>query len=119
MSFGSNVCNLFLILGLSTIIRPICFQRETRLIELPMCLVFTAIFMILSNVGGGISRVDAIILIALFMLFILYTIIMGRKGEKFDKIESSKEKEDISIFKNIIYILLGIIRIKARWGFYG
>ena len=43
---GSNVCNLLLILGLSAIIRPIKFQKETRLIEIPLCLVFIIIFMI-------------------------------------------------------------------------
>ena len=43
---GSNVCNLLLILGLSAIIRPIKFQKETRLIEIPLCLVFSIIFMI-------------------------------------------------------------------------
>ena len=41
---GSNICNLLLILGLSTVIRPIKFQRETRIIEIPMCLAITINF---------------------------------------------------------------------------
>lgn len=49
---GSNVCNLLLILGLSTIIRPVKFQRETRLIEIPMCLVITIIFAALCNIDN-------------------------------------------------------------------
>ena len=40
---GSNLCNLLLILGLSAMIRPIKFKRETRLIEIPMCLIITII----------------------------------------------------------------------------
>lgn len=118
---GSNVCNLLLILGLSTVIRPIKFQRETRLIEIPMCLALTIIFLVLCNTGNGISRNESIILICLFAVFILYTIFMGIKGEKFDS-KGKKEKniikyEDIFIFKNIIFIILGIVRSKSWWRF--
>lgn len=109
---GSNVCNLLLILGLSTIIRPIKFQRETRLIEIPMCLGVTIIFMGICNTGMQISKNEAFVLIALFLAFIVYTIIMGKKGEKFDKEEIVEDNKDIPIFKNIIYIILGIIGLK-------
>ena len=115
---GSNICNLLLILGLSTMIRRIDFKRETRLIEVPMCLVVTIIFMIICNLGLGISRIDAIILTVLFVLFIVYTIFMALKGEEFDKeeTEEAQEKEQIkptSTFKDIIYIVLGIIALKV------
>lgn len=114
---GSNVCNLFLVLGLAAVIKPVTFQRETRLIEIPMCLMFTIIFMILCNLGGGITRNEGIILTALFIAFILYTIFMAIKGEKFDQ-EKDQEKEEpkeianIPIIKNLIYIVLGIIGLK-------
>ncbi len=113
---GSNIANLLLILGLATIIRPIKFQKETRLIEMPMCLIITIIFMIFCNTGAGISKPEAIVLLILFMIFILYTIIMGKKGEEFDKedtiVELRTEEEKISIFKSIIYIALGIVGLK-------
>ena len=35
---GSNIANLLLILGVSAIVRTITFKRETRLIEIPICL---------------------------------------------------------------------------------
>lgn len=113
---GSNLCNLLLILGLSTVIKPVKFKRETRLIEIPMCLGITIIFIIFSNTQNKISRLEGIILIALFALFIVYTIIMARKGEKFDRddtiVEIKGESKKISIFKNIILIILGIIGLK-------
>ena len=43
---GSNLSNLLLILGLSALIRPVTFQKETRIYEIPMCLIFTIIFII-------------------------------------------------------------------------
>ena len=113
---GSNLCNLLLILGLSAIIRPIKFQRETRLIEMPMCLVITIIFIIFCNTSRIISRTEAIVLLILFIMFIIYTIIMGKKGEQFDKkdtlIEIHTENKQISIFKSILFIVLGIIGLK-------
>ena len=40
---GSNICNLLLILGLSSMIHPVKFQKETKLIENPMSILFTLI----------------------------------------------------------------------------
>lgn len=117
---GSNVCNLLLILGVSTVIKSIKFQRETRLIEIPLCFCFTIIFMILCNAQNDVSRSDAIILIALFVLFILYTIFMGIKGEKFDRkdnkenivVDPSTTNANTRLFKNIVYVILGIVALK-------
>jgi cation:H+ antiporter len=113
---GSNLCNLLLILGLSTIIKPVKFKRETRMIELPMCLLVTIIFVILCNTGLEISREEAIALIILFILFIIYTIIMAKKGEQFDKdetiIEIQTENQQMSVFESILFIVLGIIGLK-------
>ncbi len=114
---GSNICNLLLILGLSTIIRPIKFQRETRIIEIPMCLAITIIFTIFCNTGGTISKNEATALIILFIIFIMYTIIMGKKGEAFDKegmlIEIETKGQNPSIIKSIIFIIIGIIALKV------
>ena len=107
---GSNVCNLLLILGLSAIIRTVKFQRETRLIEIPMTLCLTFIFIILCNTGNIISRLEAIILLTLFLMFIAYTIIMAKKGE--DNQEDTETTKDMSILKSIISIVLGVVALK-------
>ena len=110
---GSNICNLFLILGLASIIRPLVFQKETKLIEIPICLILTIIFGVLCNTNIGISRLEAVILICLFIMFIIYTIILGIKGKHQKEIEEKSEnRNNISILKNFIYIILGIIALK-------
>lgn len=117
---GSNLCNLLLILGLSTLIMPVKFKRETRLIEVPLCLIITIIFAIICNSNWMITRKEAIILIALFVMFILYTIFMAIKGEKFDNEDDEKVdivKGDISILKSIINILIGIVALKVGGDF--
>ena len=113
---GSNIANLLLILGLSAIIKAISFKRETRLIEIPICLAVSIAFMILANLGQDITRIDAIVLVALFIAFIIYTIVMAKKGEEFEKeekdIEETQNTNNQSTIKNIIFIILGIVLLK-------
>lgn len=114
---GSNICNLFLILGLSSLLKPVAFKRETRLIEIPICLLITIIFMVICNMGQDVSRLDGIILAILFALFIVYTVVMAFKGEKFDKEDNAEdtateEDKKSSTLKDIIYIILGIVALK-------
>lgn len=117
---GSNIANLLLILGMSTIIRSVSFKRETRLIEIPMCLAITIIFMMICNFGQNVTRFEAIFLLVLFVLFIIYTIVMAFKGEKFDKEDGEEAGEDEdtgSIIKNVVYIILGIVLLKLGGDF--
>lgn len=114
---GSNIVNLFFILGLSAIVKSIAFKRETRLIEIPLCLVVSIIFMIVCNIGQDITRVEAIILLALFIMFIIYTIVMSFKGEEFDKEDNVEEEKDNdksknSALKDIVFIILGVVALK-------
>lgn len=115
---GSNLCNLLLILGLSAIIKPIEFKRETRLIEIPITLAVTVIFFVLCNIGADITRTEGIILAVLFLLFIIYTIVMARKGEKFEKKDALiKVEPNGKVLKSIFYILLGVVGLKIGGDF--
>lgn len=110
---GSNLCNLLLILGLSAILKPVTFQKETRIYEIPMCLLFTIILAIFCNTGNRISRIEAVALIILFTLFLGYTIFMGKKksSEELENNEKNENKKNSTI-KNIALIILGIIGLK-------
>ena len=110
---GSNLSNLLLILGLSAIIKPVVFQKETRLYEIPMCLIFTIILMCFCNSENGISREEAIILLLLFCFFIGYTIFMGKRESKNSIIEINvNESKKNNTIKDIILIVLGIVGLK-------
>ncbi len=112
---GSNVCNLLLILGISTVIKSIKFKKETRLIEIPITLAITIILFIMCNIGQDITRVEGIILIVLFIWFIGYTIYMAKKGEKFNPettVVDLQEVKRVNVFKSIIAVIIGIIALK-------
>ena len=114
---GSNLSNLLLILGLSAILRPVVFQKETRKYEIPMCLIFTVILMIFCNTAQTITRIEAIVLLVLFCLFIAYTIYMGKKESANEIVEIKEEEKENSTLKNIILIVLGIIGLKVGGDF--
>lgn len=116
---GSNICNLLLILGLSSVIKPVLFKKETKLIEIPLSILITLIFMYMCNTSTAISRKEGIALVLLFALFIIYTIVMAKKADKFDgicealiEIDVEKNKKEMNILRSIFFIVLGIVCLK-------
>ena len=117
-AIGSNLCNLLLIMGITTILRPMEIDKETRVIHLPTALLSTIAILcmgvgVLGSQKNIISRTDGIILVVLYLLYFLYPIIIEIK----DIIKAIKEnnKKDIRI-KNILLsvclVILGIISLK-------
>ena len=82
---GSNIFNLFLILGIAALIRPLAVATRTVRREIPMSLLAVVLMMVLVNdsiLWGGatiLTRSDALILAALFVAFLLY-VFAGRRN---------------------------------------
>ena len=111
---GSNICNLLLILGLSAIINPVKFQKETIKIENPMSIILTLIFFAICNINQDVSRIEGCILIALFIGFLIYTIIMAKKSKDEVILQLAlEESKKISVFKNVLLIILGVAVLKV------
>lgn len=119
---GSNIANMFLILGVCSIIKPLKFKKETRLFEIPFTIFATILLFFLCVNGSGeqintITREEGIILLVFCILFIIYNLIMAKKGEEFDKeyrileirIEENKK---VSLWESLFGIILGIIGLK-------
>lgn len=112
---GSNIANLFLILGVCSIIKGLEFKKETKIFENPFTIIVTALLLFLSNNGDNltITRVEGAILLGLCVLFIGYNIIMAKKGNQFDEtVIELTEVNKISMPKTIAFILLGIVGLK-------
>ena len=109
---GSNICNLLLILGISATINSIKFQKETKVIEIPLCLIITTIFALFCNTNNKLDRLESIILLILFVLFITYTIFIGLKNKSVNSLKEEKEIQKISILKNFIFLGIGILGLK-------
>lgn len=106
---GSNMFNLFAILGIAGIIAPLAVQSSTVWKEIPFSLLALVVIFILGNdafMGGEniISRIDAFILLTFFLLF-LYYIYMQMKT---DRTDASVEDKHLKPFRIILLIVLGL-----------
>ncbi len=118
---GSNIANMFLILGVCAVIKPLIFKKETRLFEIPFT-VFTTILLFFLCINGSneqintITREEGIILLVFCLLFIIYNLIMAKRGEEFDKegiIEIKTNNRKISpVWESIFGIIVGIVGLK-------
>lgn len=110
---GSNVFNIFLILGVAAVIYPLTVQKNALWKEIPYSLIATFIFFILVNdqiffnkEDNLLSFYDSLILIFMFLLFLVYIFMNLTRNP-----EEAESLEDIVIFgslKTTVMIVLGI-----------
>lgn len=118
-AIGSNLCNLLLILGIVSMIKPIKFDKDIVKIHLPISIFATAIVILIcngfiTNVKFGISRLEGIVLILLFIVYFSFPIIIEVKDIIKSKSEKNirKSRKDISVIKAIVFIIVGAIMLK-------
>ena len=119
---GSNIANMFFILGVCSIIRPLIFKKETRLFEIPFTIFATIMLFFLCINGSGeqiniITREEGIILLVFCVLFIIYNLIMAKKGEEFDKEDRILEirtgdNKQVPLWESLFGIVIGIVGLK-------
>lgn len=74
---GSNIMNIVLILGLTSLICKIPCQRNSRILDLPYMLAATVLFIVLGYIGNEFSRADGTIMIALLALYVAILVILS------------------------------------------
>lgn len=107
---GSNLCNLMLILGITSLIVPLVFSKTTKKYDIPIMIFSTVIVFLVANIGETISRVDGLLLSIVFIVFILYTIKLAQKSMSNNTSKSNVTKKDLGI--SILKVILGIILLK-------
>ncbi len=103
---GSNIFNTAVVIGVCALIKPICIDKNIVKKDFPFMLV-SALIATLLMMNGILSRLDGLVLLALFVFFMSYVIRYGLKN----KTESSEDDEPINIGKAIIISLIGIVVI--------
>ena len=109
---GSNILNILLILGVSSLFHSLTVKSNTVKKELPITMLITTLFAVLlsdslfDNVNNAFTRGDGIILILFFLVFIYYLISIAR-----NKIDESQTEEYMSLTKSFAFTIVGIISI--------
>lgn len=91
---GSNIANVLLILGISALICPLAIKKNTLWIEIPFVILITIMFLVMGEIGGVISRIDAGIMLAVLALFFAYLIVITVKQQKEDKLLKANLNSD-------------------------
>lgn len=87
---GSNILNIFIILGLTAVITSVAIQKSTLFIEIPYMILITVVLIVMGKIGGDVSRVEGGILLVLFVIYLVYLFILARKGKNEEKKEETK-----------------------------
>lgn len=110
---GSNILNILLILGCSSMVHSLIVKSNTVKKELPITLLLTTLFGVLlsdsifdKGIKNSFTRSDGITLLLFFLVFIYYLISMSRKKENIEE-----EGETLSLPKSIIFTLVGLVGI--------
>lgn len=108
---GSNIFNVFGILGICAIIYPLTVKSNTTWYEIPLSLLAALVVFVISadvfldqSLESLISRSDSMILLLFFAVFLVYNIAVSR-GEKSTE---TTEIKNYSVSKSILFIVLGL-----------
>lgn len=122
---GSNITNIFLILGISALIYPLAVDVNHKwknipfALEIPIAIVAAMVIGILANDNlirsthiSQIDRINGIILIAFFLLFMLYTFKFSNGGQ------GDEEKvKSFPLWQSLLMIFFGIggLALGGKW----
>ncbi len=117
---GSNICNLLLILGLLSIIKPIKFENSSLKTNIPILILLSALILVmafipLNSSTNNISFSEGIILLVISFIYLFTPLVKHLKKSKNlynEKDLISNKSNNTSIFKNLSLILLGGFALK-------
>jgi cation:H+ antiporter len=107
---GSNICNLALVLGITSLINPIKIQTNTIWIDWPIAMFSSLLFYLLS-MNFLLTRPEGILLVVLLVLYIWFLLRKSRKDKnllpEIDAQISLKEKNKKHILQEILLLVIG------------
>lgn len=103
---GSNIMNIFLILGITSIIAPVAVKKNTIHFEMPFLIFVSILFPVLGIIGWTLGLIDGIILWILTFAFIFYLIQISKSERKIEKTDESMPKMPVGIKSRWWYMII-------------
>lgn len=111
---GSNIANIFLILGISSLIYPLSVTKGTVWKEIPFSLMAALLLGVLANDQiidksnySTLTRIDGIVFLLFFIIFTYY--VFGIAKNSIEGLEDQIPGRQHGIIKSIMYIIIGFI----------
>lgn len=99
---GSNIANILLILGVTSMITPLAFKKKTIKYEIPFVIFITILLMWFGMRYGAITRPVATLLLMIFLLFVGYLYINAKK-----EIVEAEQVSKMPLSKISLFLILG------------
>jgi len=118
---GSNIANILLILGISSIIYPLAVIKGTVWRGIPLSLLAALLLGILANDQlidkdgpSALSRIDGLVFISFFIIFMYYSFSIAKRIEGMD---AHIPRKQYGLIKSLLLIILGLIglAIGGKW----
>jgi len=103
---GSNILNILIILGITSVITAVAVQKSTIWIEIPFMIAVSAILLVCGMSGNQITRLEGILFWVLFLFYLFYLFRAAKSGK-----EQQTEKKEESIIKLIFTGIIGMVLI--------
>lgn len=110
---GSNILNILIILGLTSVIRTIFVQRTTIHYEIPMVIGITVLLAVMGLQNHVVGRLEGVILVGCMVIYMMYLLRLAKRGS-IDNEELDKFAEKSSMAKLIFLVIIGVAAIV--WG---
>lgn len=111
---GSNLFNVFLILGLCALIAPLALTRSTIRRDIPIGVAASLLLLLFSceaslHIGSQnlIARWEGVVMVSLYILLMSYTVRLARK-EQGATTEAEEQKRPMSIWLSAVMIVGGL-----------
>lgn len=111
---GSNILNILLILGISSLFSSMVVKDNTVKKEIPLTILFSVLLTVLSfdnifdkNITNVITRTDGIIILLFFIVFIYYLASIAKNNNE------ENEEAPYKIGKSLLFVLIGLVGIVA------
>lgn len=79
---GSNIFNIILILGVSSLVRPLPVNKSSLKFDLPVLLFASALIILFGASGNEIGRVEGIIMFLLLIAYVVFLVLIALKERK-------------------------------------
>ncbi len=104
-AIGSNVFNLLVVVGVSSVILPIATDNDILKRDMPINIAITALLLIMF-IDGNLARIEAAILLVLLVAYMVLLIYSALKKQT-----DSPTQKILSWAKSLIFVVVGVCAI--------
>ena len=111
---GSNILNILLILGISSLFSSMVVKDNTVKKEIPLTILFSVLLTVLSfdnvfdkKITNVITRTDGFVILLFFIVFIYYLASIAKNNKE------ENEEAPYKIGKSLLFVLIGLVGIVA------